>query len=182
VLIGAAVVVIAYSVDLSGMLLARRVTGVLPFLELWPRPFLGGLHVMTGVLISLRSAVFDALAFLLVYYVVRLIVRFDWAAVLVSALVVSLAGSGAVGGGGAVVRLPFEFAFCAAMLVVLARVGLVAAVASWVFLYLLAEFPFPWPLSQWYSMTGLIGLALSAALVVSAYRIVMRAQPRRARP
>jgi hypothetical protein len=114
--------------------------------------------------------------------VVRLFVRFDWAAALVSALVVSLAGSGAVGGGGAVVRLPFEFAFCAAMLVVLARVGLVAAVASWVFLYLLAEFPLTWSLSHWYSMTGLIGLALSAALVVSAYRIVMRAQPRRARP
>jgi hypothetical protein len=61
-------------------------------------------------------------------------------------------------------------------------VGLVAAVAGWVLFHLLAVFPFTWPLTQWYSMTGSIGLAVSAALVVSAYRVVMRAQPARVRP
>jgi hypothetical protein len=178
VLIGAAIVGVAYSVDLSGMLLTRRVTGVLPFLDSSSRPFLGGLHLIAALMGVLISAVFTALVFLLVYDFIRLVVRLEWAAVLIGALLMGLSTSGAVGGGGLVVRLPFEFAFSATMFFVLARAGLVATIAAWTFLFLLKDFPFTWPLTQWYSMTGLIGLALSAALVIAAYRIVMRAQAR----
>ena len=83
-----------------------------------------------------------------------------------------------IGSGGALVRLPFEFVFLAAMLVVLARVGLVAIIASYLLLFLLIRFPVTWPLTQWYSTTGVIGLTLSLVVVFTAYRIVIRALAR----
>ena len=128
VLIGAAVMAVAYSLDLSGMLLAQRVTGVLPLLDSSPRPFMGGLHIVSEVAVAAAWAVVLGILFLLLYYIVRRVVRFEWAAVIVGAMLIRPA-SGVIGSGGALVRLPFEFVFLAAMLVVLARVGLVAIIA-----------------------------------------------------
>ena len=64
------------------------------------------------------------------------------------------------------------------MLVVLARVGLVASIASYLLLFLLIRFPVTWPRTRWYSTTGVIGLALSLVVVFTAYRIVIRALAR----
>jgi len=177
VLIGAAVMAVAYSLDLSGMLLAQRVTGVLPLLDSSPRPFMGGLHIVSEVAVAAAWAVVLGILFLLLYYIVRRVVRFEWAAVIVGAMLISPA-SGVIGSGGALVRLPFEFVFLAAMLVVLARVGLVAIIASYLLLFLLIRFPVTWPLTQWYSTTGVIGLTLSLVVVFTAYRIVIRALAR----
>ena len=176
-LIGAAVMAVADPLDLSGMLLAERVTGVLPLLDSTPRPFRDGLHIVSEVAVAAAWAVVVGILFLLLYYIVRRGVRFEWAAVIVGAILISLA-SGVIGSGGALVRLPFEFVFSAAMLVVLARVGLVASIASYLLLFLQIRFPVMWPLTQWYSTTGVIGLGLSLVVVFTVDRIVIRALAR----
>jgi hypothetical protein len=163
---------------MSGMHLAHRLTGVLPLLDTSPRPFLGGLHLVSQVAVYLWWFVFLSLLNLLLYYVVRLIVRAEWAAVVVCGALVSVTASGALGGGAVLVRLPSEFIFSTAMFVLLARVGLVALVSAGVLNVLLVTFPVTWPMTYWYSPAGMLGAGLAAAIVIAAYRIVMRAQVR----
>jgi hypothetical protein len=178
VLIGAAVVGVTSSLNMAGMHLAHRLTGVLPLLDTTPRPFLGGLHLVSQVANDLYWFVFLSLLNLLLYYVVRLVVRAEWAAVLICGAIVCVTASGALGGGAVFVRLPSEFMFSTAMFVLLARVGLVALMSAGLLNVLLVTFPVTWPMTYWYSPAGMLGAALAAAIVISAYRIVMRAQVR----
>jgi hypothetical protein len=76
------------------------------------------------------------------------------------------------------VRLPFALLYQAGTFLMLARVGLLASIASVFVEALLTEFPVTWPPTAWHSPIGFIGLAAVAALVIGAARNVARAQER----
>jgi hypothetical protein len=67
--------------------------------------------------------------------------------------------------------LPFELLVNAATFILLARVGLIAAIAATLVANLLPQFPVTWPLTAWYSGIGLLGIALLGALAIAAFRI-----------
>jgi hypothetical protein len=65
----------------------------------------------------------------------------------------------------------------ASILVTLARYGLVACAAQFLFANLLMGFPITTQLSAWYSGIGLTGLALLLALTFYAFHVSMGGQP-----
>jgi serine/threonine-protein kinase len=174
VLIGAVVIAILGSIDLGSMQLVRSLTGVLPQLDQAPRPFMGGLHLLSAFPVDLLVTIFLCLLQLFLYFVVRRVVRFDWVAIGLCGLVMALATS--VGVGATAARLPLAFLVQAATFLMLSRIGLVAFIAGSFVQSILLEFPVTWPMGMWYSPAGYLGLAVSAALVIGAFRIVMRAQ------
>jgi hypothetical protein len=179
VLIGAVVMTILASIDLASMQLVRSITGVLPQLEQAPRAFMGGLHLLSAFPVNLLATIFFCLLQLFLYFIVRRVVRFDWLAIGLCGLVMALSFS--LGGGATAARLPLAFLVQAAIFLMLSRIGLVAFIAGSFVQAVLMEFPVVWPTGMWYSPTGYLGLAVSAALVIGAFRIVMRAQVNDAR-
>jgi serine/threonine-protein kinase len=177
VLIGCIVASMIGSIDMSGAILGRHLTGVPAWIDSAGRSFLGGRQLVVAFGATFAAAVSVSLIQLFLFFVVRLIVRRNWVAVLVCAVMfsapVALATAGATP-----VRVPFTLLVQAGSFLMLARVGLVANITAVFVTGLLAEFPVTWPPTAWHSPIGLVGLAAVAALVIGAARIVARAQER----
>jgi hypothetical protein len=61
---------------------------------------------------------------------------------------------------------------------VLARVGLVAAITAWFVGNLLRTFPFMWPPTAWYSGAGFVGVVVTTAVAIAAFYVATGADQR----
>ena len=111
--------------------------------------------------------IFVALAFLFVLFVVRQLVRREWAAVLATSILLS----GSAIAAGSWVAWVFIVTVNVLLFTVLARIGLVAMIAAMFSTELLRTFPFTWPPSAWYSGVGFVAIAVVAGLAVVSFRI-----------
>jgi predicted Ser/Thr protein kinase len=112
--------------------------------------------------------------FLLVVF--RMILRKTWAAaavVLVLEVVVELPSSGP----GFYPSSALEVLAAVAMLVVLFRLGLLAALAANLAWNLVSAFPMPSSLSAWYAGPGLFALAIVAAMAAYGFRASLGGRP-----
>jgi hypothetical protein len=177
VLIACVVTVVIGLIAKSGTILGQHLTGVLPWIDSPPRPFMGARYLVSSFSGAVGFAVNVGLFQLFLFFVVRLAVRREWATVLACAVIIGVPF--ALSNFGAdPVRLPFALLYQAGTFLMLARVGLLASIASVFVEALLTEFPVTWPPTAWHSPIGFIGLAAVAALVIGAARNVARAQER----
>ena len=86
-----------------------------------------------------------------------------------------------IGSRESLATLPWVLVLTIGFFLLLARVGLVAAIATQFVVVVLIEFPFTWPPTGWYSGVGFVGVAVTAALAVAAFYVATGAD-RPARP
>ena len=175
VLIGVAVATMVGSIGAAGLFVAGAMTGTVPWIETSPRAFLGARGLVAQIVAQAFWSVFVGLMYLLVFFALRRLLRREWAAVLGGALLMGLTVSSTIGSTTLVERLPFALLAQAGLFIVLSRVGLVALIAALYVFGMLQDFPVTWPLTPWYSSIGLVGLAVTMALAVAAFRIVRSA-------
>jgi len=167
VLVGCAAGGVIATLFLTGSQFAHALSGVLPRLITSPRPFFGVSHVVPYLANGLVTATFYVLALLFLLFVLRRVLRREWAAILVGALLIELPHLLAP----PIAAFPLMFTTSALTFLLLARVGLVATIAAvWVDACL-QSFPFTWPADQWYSGVGLTGIVAVGALAIVAFRI-----------
>jgi serine/threonine-protein kinase len=177
VLFGCAVGAVTGLIFASGSLVTHTVTGVLPALRLTsPRPFLGAPHILTEVTFQLVFSVFAGLLPLFILFVLRVLLRREWAAILAGPLMLAVPGS--IGAGTQLVNVPFFFAASLLGFMVLARIGLVAWITAWFVGNLLQTFPFVWPPSAWYSGAGFVGVAVTTVIAIAAFYVATGADQR----
>lgn len=169
VLIGCAVGSLVASVDLAGRASVFAATGIVPRQITNMRPFLGLSHAGSEVAAQLLLAIFVALTFLFILFVLRKLLRREWRAIVAGALLLS--GPTAIGDAAPWASLPFVFVVQALWFTTLARVGLVAMIAGSFSVWTWATFPFTLPASAWYAPVGFVGIAVTAGLAITAFRI-----------
>ena len=179
VLLGCAAAAVLGVIRVSGGLVTRAVTGVLPRVLTGQRPFLGAPHALSELAWTLVYSIFTALLFLFILFVLRLLLRREWAAILAGALILSVPF--AIGTLASRAGVPFVFAVMILAFVTLARVGLVASITALFVFQLLPTFPFTWPPTAWYSGVGFVGVAVTAAIAITAFYVATGAD-RPARP
>jgi hypothetical protein len=180
VLFGCAAGAVSGLIFVSGLLVTRTVTGVLPRpFGLSTRPFLGAPHILTEVTSTLVVSILSSLFPLFILFVLRLLLRREWAAILAGAFMLTVPGT--IGTGAPLAIVPFAFATGILGFIMLARVGLVAAITTSFLMTVLQTFPFMWPPTAWYSGAGFVGVAVTTAIAIAAFYVATGAD-RRARP
>jgi serine/threonine-protein kinase len=169
VLIGCAAGVVSLIVELAAFLVARAATGALPRFFSSPRPFLGVMHIVSEIPNVVVSGLFTALTTLLVLFIARTLVRREAIAIVLCGVLVGVPQG--LGVTASPWGIPFYLVAFAIAFTLLARVGLIAMVASTFVRDLLVIFPFTWPATAWYSGVGFVGIVLVAALAIAAFRI-----------
>ncbi|MGQ0732499.1 MAG: protein kinase domain-containing protein [Acidobacteriota bacterium] len=178
VLIGVTAGALLQGINAGGLHLTRVVTGLPPRMGGDPRPFLGGLHTVSALLLPAAWAVFFALALLFVLFSLRKLLRFETAAIAVGSVLLTIP---AVTEYGTVVgALPFLLANVL-MFALLARIGVVATIAASFVSTVLYNFPAVIPPAGWYAGVGWVGPAVVLALAVLALRIASAPAERDAR-
>jgi serine/threonine-protein kinase len=169
VLIGCAAGGVMVAVQMAGFAVAREVSGVTPRVFSSYRPLMGAPHVASEVAMTLIGSTFFALVYLFVLFSLRQLLRREWIAVVVGALMLSVPN--ALGSVAHVTSMPLLFAADLMAFTLLARVGLVAMIAANIAGSMMIMFPVTLDRTQWYAGTGFVGLALAAALAIAAFRI-----------
>jgi len=172
VLIGCAVAGLGYGIGLAGDFTVSRATGLLPNIDVDPRPLMGTLHAVASLPSGVVFAVFQSLFFLFVLLGLRQLLRREWAAIVVGSVVFGVLFS--LGSPAPGISVPFQLAVTMVLFLILARVGLVASITESFVANTLRAFPVVWPPNQWYSGIGLLGIAVTAALAIAAFRIATR--------
>jgi hypothetical protein len=172
VLLGCASGVLSTAIELGGYSAANAAN-----IQLSPRPFFGVLAVAAQIAQSLWGALFFALMALLVLFIVRIVVRKDVVAILVSSQVLGVPQALAVTSSFAIV--PFFVLAIAVWFTTLARAGLVALLISLFVRDVLVVFPFAWPEMTWHSGVGFVGVLTVAGLAAAAFRVATSPQSRR---
>jgi serine/threonine-protein kinase len=177
VLIGFALGGLNYSIWILGEFTVSQVTGFFPNLGLSPAPLMGARHAVAAISMSVVLSTFIALFYLLVLLGLRKLLRREWAAIVVGSLLLGgLFGSFA--SASPAVMLPFSLACNVIAFVMLARVGLIASIAAIFIGGMLPMFPVVWPPDEWYSGIGFLGLALTSAIAIAAFRMLIPRTPR----
>jgi len=143
--------------------------------EFDPGLLLGARAVLSRLLSMVPNSALVGLALLFFLFLLRLLLRKEWAAAAVFVLFFSLPGVFA----REMPLLAFLSLalFYGAFAFVLMRFGLVAAIATWYFNFLLDAFPLTTDTSAWYAGVGLVALGLAAAIALSAFRISLGTRP-----
>ncbi len=140
---------------------------------LGPR-FVAG-HLVEGSAVSMLLA----LAFALLFFLLRAVLRKEWLAVGAFALIMAVPLSGVarenLGQGGSIATA-FGLVLAAAMILVFLRFGLLALVFGLYFGHFL-EFPLTTDSSAWYAGTSLFLLIVLAALAAYGFRIATAGRP-----
>jgi hypothetical protein len=157
-------------------LVQHALSGVPDFFLTSDRPFLGVPHILSELSLRLFISVFLAFGLLFILFVLRLILRREWAAILAGALIFSAPFGISLGTPPAFVV--FVFAGTVTIFATLARVGLVAAITMFYVSFILWNFPFAWPPTPWYSGAGFVGVAVTAAIAVAAFYVATGAGQR----
>jgi hypothetical protein len=124
----------------------------------------------------LGQSIFAALAFLFLLFVMRVILRREWPAIVASSLIFSVPL--AISYSMPPAYVPLVFVGTATTFVTLARGGLVAAITMVFVSFALWTFPFAWPPTLWYSGAGFVGVAVTAAIAIAAFYVATGADQR----
>jgi serine/threonine-protein kinase len=168
VLIGLACAGLSHVFVGAGGLITREVTGIPPVILTEWRPLLGGTHVVTTFLVAGSWSISTSLSMLFLLFALRRLLRNEWAAIGLVALL--LATGPGLSGGGVPAILPF-LALNLVFLVVLSRVGLIAVIAIWFGSAILDGFPLTIPPAGWTAGVGVIGAIALAALAIVCARV-----------
>ena len=168
-LIGFAAGALIHVVGLMSPFVTGAATGILPMFDASPGPLMGPGHAVAALAISCVWAVFISLVNLLLLLGLRKLLRREWAAIAAGAVFMAAASS--IATPAPALDFPFSLFATAAGFILLARVGLVAMMATMLIASVLPMFPVTWPLTAWYSGIGLLGIAFTAALAFAAFRI-----------
>jgi serine/threonine-protein kinase len=183
VLIGCAAGAILGSLELSGHGVTRWVSGIMPRLFAGERALHGPLALVSEVAQGIVTGIFIALVLLFVLLALRKLLRREWLAIAVATLLFGVPG--AMGNAAPAAALPFALVSQALVFMMVARVGLVSAIAMFFFTHLLYSFPATWPPNQWYAGVGFAGVAVAVAVAVAAFRVAiaphLAARPERTR-
>jgi hypothetical protein len=146
------------------------------------RPFSGLLHLFSGaraivpvVSWSLVWSIFFGLASLFILFLLRVLLRSQWAAAVLFILILS--AMDALGSESMLLGGIFSALAWGLCLLVLVRFGLLANVTGVWFNVLFLWFPITPQLSAWYSGIGLVGLFLLLGLTVYAFHTSLGGQP-----
>jgi hypothetical protein len=169
ILIGCAVGALAQNVFFAGVFVNGAATGLLPLIDVSPGPMLGTPRLASALAMTPVWCVFLGLMHLLLVLGLRLLLRREWAGVAAAALIMGTLG--ALPAPSPAVALPFELVANLAIFILLARVGLIAAIAAFVVAAVLPAYPVTWPLNAWYSGLGLVGIGVTAGLAVAGFRL-----------
>jgi hypothetical protein len=172
VLIGCAVGAVAHLVFFAGFFANGAVTGIASMFDVSPAPLLGLARVGSALAMTPVWVVFLAFLYLLLLLGLRKLLRREWPAIGAAAVVLGIVG--ALPAPVLAIALPCEIVMNVAIFVLLARVGLVATIAAFLMSNVLDVYPVTWPLNAWYSNIGLVGIAVTSALAIAAFRIATR--------
>ena len=174
VLTGLAAGGVIYAVDICGYVLSMSLTGRAPRLLTSPRPFYGARYVVPELVFDVIASIFFSLALLLFLYSLRLLLRREWAAIGVGALILALPPAIEA---GAVVTGVAPFIVQVLAFATMARVGIIAVIAATFMGTVLYQFPVTIPPSGWHAGVGLVGLGVLIAITVAAVREASAARP-----
>jgi len=139
------------------------------------RIFLGARAVVALASRSVVSPVFFALAMLFILFLLRVLLRSEWAAVVLFVLI--LTAPDVLGSDSPLLIGIADVLSYGAVLFVLARFGLLAVVVSFEFGTVLQWFPITTELSAWYSGIGMTGVCLLLGLTAYAFYTSLGGQP-----
>ena len=169
VLIGLAVGGLSGTIALAGEFTVVGLTGLLPNFNLPTGPLMGTRHAVATITMSVVWAIFISLFYLLVLVGFRKLLGRERPAIIVGSLVMG-ALFALVMSTRPEVMLLFTLAGSAITFLTLARSGLVASIASAFLVSTVQAFPVVWPPNQWYSGIGLLGIGVTAAIAIVAFR------------
>ncbi|MBI1786555.1 MAG: protein kinase [Acidobacteria bacterium] len=135
----------------------------------------GGSRTLAAMLALVAINLFFALAYLFVLFLLRLVLRNQWAAGV--AFVVIFAGIESLASTVPLLTLPFATVNVAITLFLALRFGLVALAAGFLILDTLTALPLSLQASAWYSGIGWTGLLLLLALAVYAFYTSLGGRP-----
>ena len=139
------------------------------------RAFLGARAVVALAPWSVAGPIFMALAMLFILFLLRVLLRSEWAAVVL--LVLILTAGDALGSDSPLLIGIVNAVAYGATVFVLARFGLLAVVVGFVSASMLSWFPITTDLSAWYSGIGLAGVLLLLGLTVYGFHTSLGGQP-----
>jgi serine/threonine-protein kinase len=143
--------------------------------EFEPRLLLGGRSVLAELVAAVPFAILLGLGLLFLIFLLRTLLRKEWAAA--AAFVVIFGVGGLLQSdvpGLAAVQFTLMYG---ALAVTLMRFGVVAAISTFVFSFLLDQFPLTTDTSSWYFGVSLVSIALMAVIAVAAFRISLGGRP-----
>jgi serine/threonine-protein kinase len=142
---------------------------VLPPLLLGTRP------VIAETVSMLPDAIFIGFGMLLILFLLRMLLRSEWAAA--TAFVLLLGIGRVLESDVKLLAIPVTVTLLGGIAFVFIRFGLVAGITTLSFDFLLYYFPFTTDTSSWYFGVGLFAIALMAAISIAAFRISLGARP-----
>jgi hypothetical protein len=135
----------------------------------------GGRAVVGFVLDVLASGMFAGLALLFVLFLLRMLLRRQWAAAAV--FVAILAASSSAQGEAPLLFLPFGLVAGLLWVFILTRLGLVAAIVNFFCVALLTDIPITVETSAWYAGIGYAALLVFAAFALYGFFTSLGGRP-----
>jgi hypothetical protein len=123
-----------------------------------------------AVMVQFASGLFVSLGSLFVLFLLRVVVRTDWVALLLLALLI---GGSRVGGIESWATMPVLIAGGALRTFVLVRIGLVAAIVDAFVWTVFGSSPMTLQTSAWYSSAGFVSLGIIGAIAVYGFRTAL---------
>ena len=140
----------------------------------WDQTLRGPRFVAGHLVAAPAVSMLLALAFALLFFLLRAVLRKEWLAAGAFALILALPFEG--GGFGGPIAFAFGLVQAAALILVFLRFGLLAFVFGNYFSHFL-KFPLTTDSSAWYAGTSLFLLLVLAALAIYGFRIALAGRP-----
>jgi serine/threonine-protein kinase len=134
----------------------------------------GGRHLVAFLFGSVHESLGPALFLFGLYFLLRLVVRTPWIAVVLLAGIATLAG---LGGENPLLETPGAIIMATLITVVVTRFGLLAAVAFWLYQSVLTQMPLPLDPAAPYLPQSVVIVVVLAGLVAYAFRIALGPRP-----
>lgn len=139
--------------------------------------FLGAHTIIADISNQFILALFLSLTYLFVLFLLRALLRKEWAAAVTFVLLFTLLIATANRSLDSPVYLATELILNSLTVFLLIRFGLLAVVAAEVFNDLLGSFPFTTQVSSWYAGISLAGIVLLAAIALYAFYTSLGGRP-----
>jgi hypothetical protein len=138
--------------------------------------FLGARTIVAAISGGLIGSLFISLAFLFVLFLLRALLRKEWAAAVVWVLLFTIIEAAGSGSSPLTVLVTWLIANCLAVFLMI-RFGLLAFVASSFLNNLLSNFPLTTQMSSWYAGLSLVGILLMAAMAFYGFYTSLGGRP-----
>jgi hypothetical protein len=140
-----------------------------------PRILLGVRHFLSGMLAEHFFAITVALIQCFLLVLLRIILRRQWLAAAAFFLIFTF--SSATGAGNPYINLSYAALVAALVSFALIRLGLLAAITTWLFTSLLLDYPLTFDFSAWYAGLSLFGISLILGLAVYGFYQSLAGRP-----